>query len=48
MTGGWDSAADLWKDPAEVPDPASVAVPLSEREHADVMASSPTVTATAM
>ena len=25
--GGWDSAADLWKDPAEIPDPASVDVP---------------------
>ena len=27
MAGGWDSAADLWKDPAEIPDPASVEVP---------------------
>ena len=27
MTNGWDSPADLWKDPAEIPDPASVAVP---------------------
>jgi NADH:ubiquinone oxidoreductase subunit E len=27
MAGGWDSAADLWKDPAEIPDPASVDVP---------------------
>jgi NADH-quinone oxidoreductase subunit E len=25
--GGWDSPADLWKDPAEIPDPASVEVP---------------------
>jgi len=24
---GWDEAVDLWKDPAEVPDPALVAVP---------------------
>jgi NADH-quinone oxidoreductase subunit E len=24
---GWDAAADLWKDPAEIPDPASVSVP---------------------
>jgi NADH-quinone oxidoreductase subunit E len=27
MAGGWDSAADLAKDPAEIPDPASVEVP---------------------
>src|SRR3954463_455741 len=27
MAGGWDSAADLWKAPAEIPDPASVEVP---------------------
>src|SRR3954471_10819912 len=27
MAGGWDSAADLWKDPAEIPNPASVEVP---------------------
>jgi NADH:ubiquinone oxidoreductase subunit E len=27
MAGGWDSAADLWKDPAEIPDAASVEVP---------------------
>jgi NADH:ubiquinone oxidoreductase subunit E len=27
VTNGWDSPADLWKDPAEIPDPASVAVP---------------------
>jgi NADH-quinone oxidoreductase subunit E len=27
MAGGWDSAADLSKDPAEIPDPASVEVP---------------------
>src|SRR6058998_3174796 len=27
MAGGWDSAADLWKDPAEIPDAASVDVP---------------------
>ena len=24
---GWDSAADLGKDPAEIPDPASIDVP---------------------
>jgi NADH-quinone oxidoreductase subunit E len=24
---GWDQSADLWKDPAEIPDPASVDVP---------------------
>jgi NADH:ubiquinone oxidoreductase subunit E len=24
---GWDDPADLWKDPAEIPDPASVDVP---------------------
>ena len=24
---GWDQPADLWKDPAEIPDPASVEVP---------------------
>jgi len=27
MAAGWDQAADLWKDPAEIPDPASVDVP---------------------
>jgi NADH-quinone oxidoreductase subunit E len=27
MAAGWDRAADLWKEPAEVPDPASVEVP---------------------
>jgi NADH:ubiquinone oxidoreductase subunit E len=27
MAGGWDSAADLWKDPAAIPDPASIEVP---------------------
>jgi NADH:ubiquinone oxidoreductase subunit E len=27
MAGGWDSAADLWNEPAEIPDPASVEVP---------------------
>ena len=27
QAGGWDSAADLWKDPAEIPDAASVDVP---------------------
>jgi NADH:ubiquinone oxidoreductase subunit E len=31
MAGGWDSAADLWKDPAEIPDPASVDVPAELR-----------------
>src|SRR3954465_12371610 len=27
MAGGWDSAADPRKDPAEIPNPASVEVP---------------------
>jgi NADH:ubiquinone oxidoreductase subunit E len=27
VTNGWDSPADLWKEPAEIPDPASVEVP---------------------
>ena len=27
MAGGWDSAADLWKEPGVVPDPAEVYVP---------------------
>jgi NADH:ubiquinone oxidoreductase subunit E len=27
MAGGWDAAADLAKDPAEIPDPATVDVP---------------------
>jgi NADH-quinone oxidoreductase subunit E len=27
MAGGWDAPADLWKGPAEIPDPASVEVP---------------------
>jgi NADH-quinone oxidoreductase subunit E len=29
--GGWDAAADLWKDPAEIPDPASTDVPADLR-----------------
>jgi NADH:ubiquinone oxidoreductase subunit E len=28
---GWDQAADLWKDPAEIPDPASTEVPAELR-----------------
>jgi NADH:ubiquinone oxidoreductase subunit E len=24
---GWDAPADLWKDPAEIPDPASIEIP---------------------
>jgi NADH:ubiquinone oxidoreductase subunit E len=28
---GWDSAVDLWKDPAEVPDPATTPVPAALR-----------------
>jgi NADH:ubiquinone oxidoreductase subunit E len=31
MAGGWDAAADLWKDAAEIPDPASVDVPVELR-----------------
>jgi NADH:ubiquinone oxidoreductase subunit E len=27
VTNGWDSPADLWKEPAEIPDPATVEVP---------------------
>jgi NADH:ubiquinone oxidoreductase subunit E len=30
---GWDRAADLGKDPAEVPDPARTAVPAQLRQH---------------
>jgi NADH-quinone oxidoreductase subunit E len=30
-TGGWDQPVDLWKDPAEIPDPAKVDVPAELR-----------------
>jgi NADH:ubiquinone oxidoreductase subunit E len=31
VSPGWDQAADLWKEPAEIPDPATVDVPAELR-----------------
>jgi len=36
---GWDAGADLWKDPAEIPDPASVEVPAELRSQIEAYVS---------
>ena len=42
MISGWDSAADLGKDPAEIPDPATIGVPEELRAQIeDYMSRSP-------